>query len=75
MQPIRRTNTLPKFTSVQANMCNHFSSERHLNDRQTYKLHRTPALAESQMLAALPTKLKIRLRPAETSAYRTDSTS
>ena len=52
MQRFRRMKTLQKFASVHANVTNHFSAERHLVDRQTYKLRRAAALAEWQMLAA-----------------------
>ena len=43
--------TLQKFASVHANVYNHFNSERHLVDRQTYKTRRSVALAEWQSLA------------------------
>ena len=46
----RRMKTLQKFASVHASMHNHFNSERHLVDRQTYKLRRSAALAEWQSL-------------------------
>jgi putative transposase len=38
--------TLQKFASGHANLHNHFNTERHLVDRQTYKLRRSAALAE-----------------------------
>ena len=44
--------TLQKFASVRANIHNHFSLERHVIDRQTYKERRSAALAEWQILAA-----------------------
>jgi len=44
--------SLQKFTSVHASMHNHFNSERHLVDRQTYKLRRSAAMAEWQLLVA-----------------------
>ncbi len=44
--------TLQKFASVHASMHNHFSHERHLIDRQTYKARRSAALAEWQNLVA-----------------------
>lgn len=44
--------TLQKFASVHANVHNHFSLERHLTDRQTYKDRRSAALAEWQILAS-----------------------
>jgi putative transposase len=50
MQRFRRMKTLQKFASVHASRHNHFNSERHLVDRQTYKLRRSAALAEWQNL-------------------------
>jgi putative transposase len=50
MMRFRRMKTLQKFASVHANVHNHFNSERHLVDRQTYKLRRLAALAEWQQL-------------------------
>ena len=52
MLRFRRTKSLQKFVSVHASLHNHFNSERHLVDRQTYKTRRTAASAESQSLAA-----------------------
>ena len=46
MLRFRRMKTLQKFTSVHANVHNHFNTERHLIDRPTYKLLRSAALAE-----------------------------
>lgn len=48
MLRFRRMKTLQKFASVHASFHNHFSQERHLVDRQTYKLRRSAALAEWQ---------------------------
>jgi putative transposase len=48
----RRMKTLQKFVSVHASVHNHFNAERHLVDRQTYRTHRSAALAERQSLAA-----------------------
>ena len=50
MLRFRRMKTLQKFASVHANIHNHFNQERHLVDRQTYKLRRSAALAEWQSL-------------------------
>ena len=44
--------SLQKFASVRANVHNHFSLERHLVDRKTFKQRRSAALAEWQMLAS-----------------------
>ena len=52
MLRFRRMKSLQKFASVDASLHNHFNSERHLVDRQTYKLRRSAALAEWQSLAA-----------------------
>ena len=52
MQRFRRMKTLQKFASVHANVYNHFNSDRHLTDRQTYKANRSAALAEWQTLMA-----------------------
>ena len=46
MQRFRRMKSLQKFASVHASFHNHFSQDRHLVDRQTYKLRRSAALAE-----------------------------
>ena len=50
MLRFRRMNCLQKFASVQANVYNHFNSERHLVDRDTFKQRRSAALAEWQSL-------------------------
>ena len=42
--------SLQKFASVHASLHNHFSQERHLVDRKTYKERRAPGLAEWQTL-------------------------
>ncbi len=50
MLRFRKMKTLQKFASVHASVHNYFNAERHLVDRQTYKLHRSAALAEWQSL-------------------------
>ena len=50
MPRFRQMKTLQKFASVHASVHNHFNSERHLVDRQTYKLRRSAASAERQSL-------------------------
>jgi putative transposase len=45
MQRFRRLKSLQKFASVHASLANHFTLERHLIDRQTYKERRSAALA------------------------------
>ena len=52
MLRFRQMKTLQKFASVHANVQNHFSLERHLVDRQTYRERRSAALAEWQILAS-----------------------
>jgi putative transposase len=52
MLRFRQMKSLQMFASVHASFHNHFASDRHLVDRQTYKLHRAAALAEWQSLAA-----------------------
>ena len=52
MQRFRQTKVLQKFASVRASTHNHFSQERHLVDRQTYKHRCSAALVEWQSLMA-----------------------
>jgi putative transposase len=50
MQRFRSTRTLQKFSSVHAQVHNHFNQERHLVARQLYKQRRSAALAEWRSL-------------------------
>jgi putative transposase len=52
MQRFRSMKTLQKFSSVHAQVHNHFNQERHLITRQVYKQRRSIALAEWRALAA-----------------------
>ena len=52
MLRFRQMKSLQKFASVHANVHNHFNLERHLVDRETYKIRRSAALAECQSLMA-----------------------
>ncbi len=52
MQRFRSKKTLQKFSSVHAQVHNHFNQERHLVTRQVYKQRRLAALAEWRTLAA-----------------------
>ena len=52
MQRFRSTKTLQRFSSVHAEVHNHFNQERHLVSRQVYKQPRAGALAEWRALAA-----------------------
>lgn len=44
---------LQKFASVHANVHDHFGQERHLVDRQTYKIRHSAALAEWRIIVRL----------------------
>ena len=52
MLRFRRMKSLQKFASVHASLHNHFNSERHLDDQQTFKERRSAAWAEWQSLAS-----------------------
>jgi putative transposase len=52
MLRFRRMKTLQKFASVHGTVHNHFSQERQLTDRETYKANRSAALAEWKMLVS-----------------------
>jgi putative transposase len=52
MQRFRSMKTLQKFSSVHAQVQNHFNQERHLVTRQDYKQRRSIALAEWHAFAA-----------------------
>jgi putative transposase len=48
----RQMKTLQRFVCVHASIQNHFNTDRHLTDRQTYTANRPAALAEWQTLMA-----------------------
>ena len=52
MERFRSKRTLQKFSSVHAQVHNHFNQERHFVTRQVYKQRRSIALAERRALAA-----------------------
>ena len=52
MAKFRDIKTLQKFASAHASIHNHFNHDRHLNRRDTFKEHRSAALAEWRQLAA-----------------------
>ena len=52
MQRFRRAKTLQKFSSVHAQVRNHFDQERHLVTRELYKQRRLAALGEWRALLA-----------------------
>jgi putative transposase len=51
MQRFRSMKTLQKFSSVHAQVHNHFNRERHLITRQVYKQRRSATFAEWRALA------------------------
>jgi putative transposase len=51
MARFRSARSLQKFTSIHASIHNHFNLERHLYDRQSFKINRAAALAEWRQLA------------------------
>ena len=52
MLRFRRMRTLQKFASVRASLHNHLPTERHLQNRDHYKLNRAAAFAEWRGLFA-----------------------
>jgi putative transposase len=52
MQRFRSVKTLQKFSSVHAQVHNHFNHERHLVTRDVHKQRRSAAMAEWRALAA-----------------------
>ena len=52
MAKFRDIKTLQKVAAAHASIHNHFNQERHLYNRETFKLNRSAALAEWRRLAA-----------------------
>ena len=52
MAKFRDIKTLQKFAATHASIHNHFNQERHLYNRENFKLNRSAALAEWRQLAA-----------------------
>ncbi len=52
MAKFRSAKSLQKFAAVHASVYNHFNQERHLYNRENFKLNRSAALAEWRQLAA-----------------------
>ncbi len=52
MLRFRRMHSLHKFAAIHGSVVNHFSADRSLTDRDTYKQTRTAALAEWWALCA-----------------------
>jgi putative transposase len=50
MAKFRSAKSLQKFASIHASIHNHFNDQRHLYDRQSFKLNRAAALAEWRQL-------------------------
>jgi putative transposase len=51
MAKFRSAKSLQKFAAVHASIHNHFNQERHLYDRENFKLNRSTALTEWRQLA------------------------
>ena len=52
MAKFRNAKSLQKFASIHASVHNHFNQERHLYNRENFKLNRSVALVEWRQLAA-----------------------
>ena len=52
MAKFRSAKTLQKFSSIHSSVHNHFNQDRHLCNRENFKLNRSIALAEWRQLAA-----------------------
>jgi len=52
MARFRNAKSLQKFASIHSSVHNHFNQERHLYNRENFKLNRSAALAEWRQLAA-----------------------
>jgi putative transposase len=52
MAKFRSAKTLQKLASVHASVHNHFNQERHLHNRQNFKVNRSAALVEWRQIAA-----------------------
>ena len=59
MQRFRSIKTLQKFSSVHAQVHNHFNHQRHLITRQVYKQRRSATLAEWRALARLECRSRV----------------
>lgn len=65
--PTKRLGFETKFSSVHANVHNHFNQGHHLVDRQTYRDRRSAAFAEWQASWPNPFHSKPHLRQSDTS--------
>jgi putative transposase len=52
MQRFRQMGCLQKFVAIHSSVHNHFNQERHLHNRENFKLNRAAALAEWRELSA-----------------------
>ena len=52
MAKFKSAKSLQKFAAVHASVYNHFNQERHLYNRESFKLNRSAALAEWRQLVA-----------------------
>ena len=52
MAKFRSAKSLQIFASIHASVYNHFNQERHLRNRQNFKLNRSAALAEWRQITA-----------------------
>ena len=52
MLRFRQIRSLQKFTSIHSSVYNHFNQERHIINRENFKLQRNAALTEWQQLCA-----------------------
>jgi putative transposase len=52
MAKFRSAKSLQKFASIHSSVHNHFNQERHLYNRENFKLNRAAAVAEWRQLAA-----------------------
>ncbi len=52
MAKFRNAKSLQKFASIHSSVLNHLNQERHLYNRENFKLNRSTALAEWRQLAA-----------------------
>ena len=52
MQRFRQMSSLQKFAAIHSSVHNHFNQERHLYNRENFKLNRAAALAEWRELSA-----------------------
>ncbi len=52
MAKFRRAKSLQKFAAIHSSVHNHFNQERHIYNRENFKLNRSTALAKWRQIAA-----------------------